>query len=314
VDDWRCFVDDTATTVAVDELLRKVPPLDALSAQAIQFANRRFLDLLTGLIHMSVLAAPLLGISTALAKYLRDQPPYRLRMALGRMQNLPLFRWRFNSTTFWYEFTANTLTDNLIAHQIMLTSPEKTGHLPNPAGWSDLRLDRAHNEAYADAMMAYGCRASTASALFRLNQNTLRRRYVAINGESSKCGNSPNGLSWCVDTPQNRLHATAYTWLYRSALAVGANTPEALIATNDLYGKLFDSRLLSADRGINLMRAMAADTRMTVAPCRSCGTHYVVSNTDTRIEMHSSFVCPACSMQLRPKRRKARRSVEQEDE
>ncbi|MFC0403145.1 FlhC family transcriptional regulator [Paraburkholderia rhizosphaerae] len=314
VEDWRCFVDDTATTVAVDELRRKIPPLDSMSAQAIQFTNRRFLDLVTGLVNMSVLAAPLLGISTELAMYLQKLQPYRLRMALGRMQRLPLFRWRFNSATFWYEFTGNTLTDEMIAHHIMLTSPERTGHLPNLAGWADLRLERAKNETFADAMMAYGCRASTAATLFRLNQNALRRRYVVINGESSKCGNSVNSVSWCVDNPHNRLHATTYTWLYRSAMAMGANAPEALIATNDIYGKLFDTRPLSADRGVHITRSMAADTRMAVAPCRSCGTHYVVSNTETKIEMHSSFVCPACTQQLGPRRRKTRRNAGGNDE
>lgn len=310
VEDWRCFVEDTPTTLAVDELRRKVPPLDSLSAQAIQYTNRRFLDLVTGLVNMSVLAAPLLGISTDLAKYLQQLQPYRLRIALGRMQGIPLFRWRFHSPTFWYEFTGSTLTDELIAHQIMLTSPEKTGQLPNLAGWGELRLERAKNETFADAMMAYECRASTAATLFRLNQNTLRKRYVAINGTSSKMGNQPNSLSWCADTPQNRLHATTYTWLYRSALAMGANAPEALIATNDVYGKLFDTKLVSADRGVNITRSMAADTRMAVAPCRSCGTHYLASNTATKIEMHSSFTCPACSQQLRPRRRRTQRNQE----
>ncbi len=90
--------------------------------------------------------------------------------------------------------------------------------------------------------------------------------------------------------------------------------PKALIATNDIYGKLFSDRLISADRGCNLTRAMAADTRMTVAPCRSCGTHYAVSNTDTKIEMHSSFTCPACALQLKPKRRGARRKARNADE
>ncbi len=54
----------------------------------------------------------------------------------------------------------------MIAHHIMLTSPEKTGQLPNLAGWGELRLERSKNETYADAMMAYGCRASTAATLF----------------------------------------------------------------------------------------------------------------------------------------------------
>jgi hypothetical protein len=96
-------------------------------------------------------------------------------------------------------------------------------------------------------------------------------------------------------------------WLYRSAIAMDANAPEALIATNDIYARLFENCLISADRGWNLTRSMAADTRLTVAACRSCTTHYVVSNNDTKIEMHNRFACPACQQQLNARKRAARR-------
>jgi hypothetical protein len=310
VEDWRCFVDETPTTLAVDELRRKMPALDSLSLYSVQQHNRLFLDLVTSVIHMSTLCAPLLGMTTTLAQYLASIPAYKLRLALERMNGLPVFRWRFNSPTFWYEFTASTLTDESVAHQIMLTSPIKPGELPCSAGWSELRLERARNETYAAAMMAHGCRASTASTLFRLNQNAMRAQYFQIHGVSSPCGNVPTSLPWFVETPHNRLHATTYTWLYRSAIAMGANPPEALIATNDIYGRLFGGKqLISADRGCNLTRSMAADSRLTVAPCRSCTTHYVVSNNDTKIEMHNRFTCPACNHQLGPKKPSTRKKA-----
>ncbi|MGU7771768.1 FlhC family transcriptional regulator [Burkholderia sp. MR1-5-21] len=310
VEDWRCFIDETPTTLAVDDLRRKMPKLKALALSMIEHHNRIFVDLITSVIHMNVLAAPLLGITTELANYLVSVPPYKLRLALHRMQGLPLFRWRFNTPTFWYQFTAKTLTDEMVAHHVMQTSPIRTGEMPRGSAWSELRQPREKNEMYAYALMAYKCRASTVSSLFRLNQNAMRQRYVEMHGTSSPCGNLPTSLPWFVETPHNRLHATIFTWLYRAALAAGANGPEALIATNDVYEQLFDGAgAISADRGCNLTRAMAADTRLAIAPCRMCRTHYVVSNNDAKIEMQQSFDCPACNNQLGPKRRGSRSRV-----
>ncbi|MBU6486217.1 MAG: hypothetical protein KGQ57_00140 [Burkholderiales bacterium] len=303
VEDWRCFVDDTSTTFNVDALRRSIPHLDNVSLYSTRHHNRLFLNLVTSVIHMSVLCAPLLGITTDLARYLASVPAYKLRLALDRMNGLPLFRWRFNSPTFWFEFTAQELTDETVAHQIMLTSPIKPGELSPGSSWSELRLDRSRNETYAAAMMAHGCRASTASALFRLNQNAMRQLYLEIHDRSSTMGNQPTSLPWFVENAQHRLHATVYVWLYRSAVNMQANPAEALIATNDIYARLFGGTpLISPDRGFNLTRSMVADTRLTIAPCRSCATHYVVSNNDTRIEMHSSFTCPACNLQLGPRK------------
>ncbi|MEM5440502.1 FlhC family transcriptional regulator [Paraburkholderia diazotrophica] len=309
VEDWRCFVDNTATTVAVDVLRRKTPELDSLMAYAVNQQNSTFVSLVTQVLNVSVMGAPLLGISTEVAKYLMSVPHHKLHVAIGRMKELPLFRWRFNSPTFWWEFAGSTLTDETIAHQIMLTSPSRVGELPYAAHWGDLRLGRLKNEAYASALMAYGLRASTASNLFGMNQHSMRIRYSEIHGKSSPCGNTATSLTWFVETPVHRLHATVYAWLYRSATAMGANPAEALIATNDVYDRLFGgNRVIMPDRGWNLIRSMAADARLTIAPCRTCCTHYVVSNNDTKIEMHSRFTCPACNQQLGAKKRAARRS------
>ncbi|AUT75439.1 hypothetical protein C2L64_44425 [Paraburkholderia hospita] len=308
VEDWRCFVDNTATTVAVDVLRRKTPELDSLMAYAVNQQNSTFVSLVTQVLNVSVMGAPLLGISTEVAKYLMSVPHHKLHVAIGRMKELPLFRWRFNSPTFWWEFAGSTLTDETIAHQIMSTSPSRVGELPYAAHWGDLRLGRLKNEAYASALMAYGLRASTASNLFGMNQHSMRIRYSEIHGKSSPCGNTATSLTWFVETPVHRLHATVYAWLYRSATAMGANPAEALIATNDVYDRLFGgNRVIMPDRGWNLIRSMAADARLTIAPCRTCSTHYVVSNNDTKIEMRSRFTCPACNQQLGAKKRAARR-------
>lgn len=311
VEDWRCLVENSATTVAVDRLRAALPPVEGIELYAIRNQNQRFMTLASNLIHTSVLAAPLLGITPEVADYLGSLRGSQIRLALGRIGGLPLFRWRFTGSTFWYEFTADTLTDESIAHQIMLTAPPDTtkpGQLPI---FPELRLDRWEKEMFSSAMMAHGLRASTASEVFTLNQSKLRGRFREIHGKSSPCGNLARSLTWFVETAAQRLHATIYIWLYRKAIARGANAAEALIATHDIYTRLFGGTpLISADRAYNLTSAMAADTRLTTAPCRSCSTHYVVSNSDMRVEMHQSFTCPACALELGPRRKRVRKSRE----
>lgn len=304
VEDWRCLIEGAPTTVAVDNLRRSVPPAEGLAKHLIQQHNRSFLDLVTGVIHMCALSAPLLGMRHDLAKYLATVPVLDLRLALERIGALPLYRWRFDSPMFWYEFTAKTLTPEMVAHQIMLTAPEKSGSLPRASASGEPRMERSRNEMYAAAMMAHGCRASTVANLFRLPPNAMRNLYYEIHGESSKCGNLPTSLTWATESASNRVQASFFTWLYRSAVAEGANHAEALIATYDIYGRFFvQSPLISADRGNLMIRAMAADTRLTVSPCRSCSTHYVLANSENKIEMSHSWDCPACTGQLAMRRR-----------
>lgn len=303
VEDWRCFVDGKATTIAVDNLRESMPsPRDALTTQAIQNHNRQFLDIVQTVANMNILSAPLLGMTPELVRYLGSLPAYKLRTALERIRDLPLFRWRFRSPAFWFEFTAHDLTADQVAHHIMATTPFRTGELPHSAIWSDLRLGRDTHEMYAAAMMAHGCRASTAASLFRLPQSKTRQMYLTIHGKPSICGNLPNSLQWFVEKPQHRLHSTVFIWLYRAALAMNANSPQALIAAADLYANLFPRQmLLATDRACSLTRRMGADTRLTIAPCRECSTPYIVANNETKIEMHHSFVCPACSGTLVPR-------------
>ncbi|TCG02736.1 hypothetical protein BZM27_53615, partial [Paraburkholderia steynii] len=57
----------------------------------------------------------------------------------------------------------------------------------------------------------------------------------------------------------HRLHATVYACSIGPATAMGANPAEALIATNDVYDRLFGgNRVIMPDRGWNLIRSMAA--------------------------------------------------------
>lgn len=303
VEDWRCFVDDTPTTVAVDTLRQRMPTeRDALTTQAIQSHNRHYLDIIQAVANTSVLSAPLLGMTPELVRYLGGLPAWKLRTALERIRDLPLFKWRFRNSAFWYEFAAHNLNAEQVAHQIMATTPFRAGDLPHSATWTDLRLGRESHETYAGALMAHGGRASTAATLFRLPQSKTRQMYFTIHGKRSPCGNLPNSLQWFVEKPQHRLHSTAFIWLFSAALEMNANTPQALIAASDLYAHLFPGNtLLSVDRACGLTRWMGAGTRLSIAPCRECQTHYIVSNNESKIEMHHSFVCPACTGSLLPR-------------
>lgn len=315
VEDWRCFVDDTPTTIAVDALRKSMPTVrDAQTRQSIQHHNRQYLDIVQTVANMSVLSAPLLGMTPDLVRYLGSLPAYKLRTALERIRDLPLFQWRFRSSAFWFEFTAHDLNVEQVAHHIMATTPFRVGSLPHTATWTDLRLGRETHEIYAAALMAHGGRASTAASLFRLPQGKTRQMYMTIHGRRSPCGNLPNSLQWVVDRPQHRLHATAFIWLFSAALEMNANTPQALIAACDLYSNLFSgTALLATDRACSLTRWMGAGTRLSMAPCRECSTQYIVSNIETKIEMHHSFVCPACSGSLLSRVRRRGRNRKNEN-
>lgn len=299
VDDWKCLIEGTTTTLAVDKLKDDLPILPTITHFFISESNKRFLDMAISLIHMNVLAAPILGISDELARYLVTVSPHQLLIAMERAPGLPLFRFRFTTERFWLEVDNDYISSESVAHQVMMMTPALQ-NFSFPKDWNaDFRVTRTVGEVFGDAMMAYGCRASTVSNLFRLAANHTRGRYVEIHGKPSKCGNQPNSLNWFVETPVKRLHASVYSWLYRYALAGGATVPKALIATSDLYEKLFRNKaIINPDRAVLLTRSMSADNRLTMVPCRHCATQYILSNGDNKIEMQSSFQCPGCLLKL----------------
>ena len=98
-------------------------------------------------------------------------------------------------------------------------------------------------------------------------------------------------------------------WLYRAALANGGNIPEALIASIDVAEKMFGKELvISPDRAIHLTRAMAIHSRLTMTPCRTCKTEYILSNEQGRIELAKDFFCPGCSYSLKSRSKKQAKS------
>jgi hypothetical protein len=299
--DWETFVDGVLFSPTVERLTEAMPALDLLTARDIFHYNCTYVSLLKDVLHMSVLAAPLLGISFELAEYLMELPIGRLEAAIGAI-SFPLFRWRFDEKLFWVEYSAGWLTQESVAHYLMSTSSLKSTALPYKHLWSALRLDRAKRDVYARMMMKQGVRASTATNLFGLNQTKTRNTYKQIHGVSSPCGCNPSSLTWYIESPVNRLQGTLLVWLYRCALENKASIPEALIAANDIAAKMFgDGLVITADRANHLTRSMAMDSRLTMAPCRSCGTEYILSNGEGKIELAKDFVCPGCSYSLKPR-------------
>ena len=98
-----------------------MPAVDGVTARDIFHYNCSYVSLLKDVLHMSILAAPLLGISFELAEYLTDLPIGRLEAAIGAI-TFPLFRWRFDEQLFWTEYSAGWLTDESVAHYLMSTS------------------------------------------------------------------------------------------------------------------------------------------------------------------------------------------------
>ncbi|MGV7241271.1 FlhC family transcriptional regulator [Caballeronia sp. M23-90] len=307
--DWKSIIEGPTPSAKVNQLSAEMPLVDRVTARDIFHYNKDYLQLLKDVLHMSLVAVPLLGISFELAAYLKSMPIGQLETAISPIK-FPLFRWRFNTKSFWDEYSSNGLTEESVAHYIMQTAPVRAGDLPYQAIWTSLRIDRALKEFYARSMMQQGCRASTATNLFDLNQGKARLIYKEYHGVKSPSGNNASSLTWYVDQGVRRLQATVYTWLYRSALASDGNIPEALIASNDLMAKMFGKNsVISPDRGNHLTRRMARDSLLRMAPCRSCGTHYILSNGEGKIELEQSFACPGCALLLTSKGQSSKRKV-----
>jgi len=297
--DWDTFVNGVLRSRKVEELTDKMPEVDGMTGRDIFHNNSSYVTLLKDVLHMNVLAAPLLGLSLELAHYLKGLPMRRIQSAIGEIK-FPLYRWRFDDNMFWTEYRTGWLSNEAVAHYLMRTAQLPPSTLPFKHAWSDLRLDRAQRDVYARALMTQGCRAATATNLFTLNATKARNTYREIHGVSSPCGCNPTSLVWYVEHPTHRLQGTFLAWLYRAALANGGNIPEALIASIDVAEKMFGKELvISPDRAIHLTRAMAIHSRLTMTPCRTCKTEYILSNEQGRIELAKDFFCPGCSYSLK---------------
>lgn len=308
-EDWKSFIDGRTPTTALAALNKQLPKLSFVDAVLLEQGNRAYIGAMYDVLNMSILAAPLLGISQELADYLRSVPQHVIDLAIAE-RRVPLFKWRIPNRMFWFEAGVGQLTPNMIAHYLMDVSPIRSDRLPHSGIWGNFRLTRHLVDAYCEAFIRLRCRAKSVAALFNVSANKMRELYLQIHGESSPSGQQPASSIWYLDSASRRVQATFQIWLFRSAVAANVTVPQAFVAAMDISNRMFPDSSVPAERAFHLARSMATDSDLAIRPCRSCGTPYLASNTAPRIELAHSFQCPSCTGTLSspnsPQRRRQR--------
>lgn len=295
VQDWRCLTENTTTTLAVDALRSQLPAWSNDDKLRLFYNNRHYIWLIVELLHVSILAAPLLGITKELAEYLRSLPQHVLDMAIARV-DFPIFRWRLHSKTFWVDFDSKRLGPDSNGHHFLASTPMRADRMATKHSWTNLRLEPLQKKVYSEMMVRSHCRASTITSLLGITSTRTRTLFQQIHGRSSPSGQLPTSTAWYFEHPTHRLQATIMVSLYRIALAFGANVPEAFISAYDLFDKFFGTTSkISADRACHICRTTSTDAQLELAPCRVCRTPYLIANTAPRIELSHAFSCPGCS-------------------
>jgi hypothetical protein len=83
--DWKSIVEGTTHSAKVDQFSFAMPLIDRVTANDIFHYNKDYVKLLMDVMHMSLLAAPLLGLSFELAAYLTSVPIGQLETAIAKM-------------------------------------------------------------------------------------------------------------------------------------------------------------------------------------------------------------------------------------
>lgn len=307
VNDWRAFVDGRTPTATMDRLIASLPELSIVERQGLEQENRTYINALYDVLNMSVVAAPLLGISNEVAEFLRSIPQYRLDAAISNLL-LPLFKWRFADELFWMETLNKRLSRDLVAHYIMAASPLRLDRIEHSEPWTVFRAERFISDALFEGFLYFGCRAKSVSALFPNSLDDARKAYTRLHGKPSPSGKPPSSLIWYLNSPGRRVESTFQTWLFRSALSCEVSIPESFLATLDV-GRAFygDDSSVPPERALHLARTMSINEDLATRPCRTCGTPYLASNSSEKIELAQSFVCPCCNGSLTSPRSGPRR-------
>jgi len=294
--DWRSFIEGTMPTVTMERLRAGLPQnLSVVERLALEHTNRSYITALYDMLNMSVLAAPLLGISNELAAYLRSVPQHEMDVAISE-RLVPLFQWRFADEMFWLETYAGRLSRELIAHYLMESSPLRADRLPHSGPWGKFRLENFVRDALFEAFLYFSCRAKSVASLFNTSVDTAREAYRRIHGKPSPSGQPPSSLTWFIETAPRRVQSTFQMWLFRSAIACDVSTPESFVAAMDINRAFFaEDCTVPPERSMHLARSMSMNEELAVWPCRKCGTPYLASNSSDRIELSQSFTCPCCN-------------------
>lgn len=293
-EDWKTYIDGRTLTTSVGALAKSMPDLTLVQKMQLEQANRAYVTALYDVLNMSLLAAPMLGMSVELAEYLRTVPQHKVDLAIAE-RRIPLFKWRLPNRIFWFEAAAGRLTSDTVAHYIMDSSPIRSDRLPHSGAWGNFHLSRFVRMAYCEGFIRLRCRAKCVAALFDTTPEKMRELYLQIHGESSPSGQQPASAVWYLESASRRVQSTTLLWLFRSALAEGATIPEAFICAMDVARRLFSDGFMPAERAFHLTRSMSTDEDLAIRACRSCGTPYLASNTAPKIELANSFQCPCCT-------------------
>ncbi|CAM3370816.1 MULTISPECIES: FlhC family transcriptional regulator [Cupriavidus] len=307
IDDWRSFIEGRMPTATMERLKTGLPRnLSVVDRLALEHTNRAYINAMYDLLNMSVLAAPLIGISNELAAYMRSVPQHELDVAITE-RLVPLFHWRFADEMFWLESHSGRLSREMISHYLMETSPLRTDRLAHSGVWGNFRLETFVRDALSEAFLALSCRAMSVSSLFNITIETTRKTYQRLHGKPSPPGQPPSSLMWYLDSAQRRVQSTFQIWLFRSAIACDVSTPESFVATLDIHRAFFsDDCKVPPERSLHLARSMSMHEELAVWPCRKCGTPYLASNSSAKIELSQSFLCPCCNGSLTASRGRRR--------
>jgi hypothetical protein len=291
--DWKALIENKRTDT-IEKLMDSLPPRNEVTGLTIYFQNKTYISLIKDLLNSTILAAPICGLSLEVADYLMSVPRYALERALSDTK-YPLFRWRFNNASFWFDVERGCLDADGIGHYLMMTSSIRADALPSAEKEPSQTYSRLENETYADLYLRLGARTSTVKSLFNVTSFTSRPTFKRYHGQPSPVGKIPASVSWTVINSRNRLQSSVFVWLYRTALAVSKSVADAHVASVTLCRQHFgDNFALSFDRAFNLAKTMAADSTAAVAACRNCATPYVIANTQTNVELPHLFTCPSC--------------------
>ena len=295
VQDWRSLAENTTTTLAIDTLRSNMPSWSNDDKLRLLYNNRHYIWLMVELLHVSILAAPLLGITKELAEYLRSLPQHVLDLAIARV-DFPIFKWRLNSKTFWIDFDTGRIVPETLAHHFLMSTPLRADRMIGKHSWTRLGLSSMPKKVYCELLIRQKCRASTVASLLGTSPTYTRGLFQQIHGESWPSGQLPTSTAWYFEHATHRLQATVVVSLYRFAQAFGANVPESLIAAYDLFDKFFGTASkISADRACHICRTLSTEATLELSPCRACRTPYLIANAAPRIELSHTFSCPGCS-------------------
>jgi hypothetical protein len=261
---------------------------------SIVHANRHYLKHLCTVCFSDPIVSATLNLPPDVIELL-GKADYR-QLANAQGFTTPLFRWRYRSDQFWVAAKRGKLDRQMVAHHLMQHSKYRLHNLPATSSV----VQHTHAEtAYtlAGELIMQGMRGSVLSPLFpQMRPAKIRELTRRLTGGSTRSGKFPTATDWYFANERRRLHSTFYLWLYRHAVLTGLRHIEAIVAAYSLYQLTLKDDLIDIDRMPKLITTVQSGSgEIYAAPCRICGTGYILSNQAGKNELRSTFRCPVCA-------------------